>query len=98
MVADANGRNGAMAGVAWVRRAPLAAIALAYTAVAGGPLLWVAEMSLRTTAEIFRNPYGLPAPMHWEKFVDAWTKSNYGVYFRNSTIVVVAAVVLVTLI
>jgi multiple sugar transport system permease protein/raffinose/stachyose/melibiose transport system permease protein len=64
--------------------------------VTGGPLLWVATMSLRTTAEIFKDPYAWPSPAHWEKFADAWTKSNYGTYFWNSTIVVVIAVVLVT--
>jgi len=83
---------------AQVRRLPLVAFALLYTVVTGGPLLWVATMSLRTTAEIFKDPYGLPSPIHWEKFVDAWTKSNYGTYFWNSTIVVVAAVALVTVI
>ena len=66
--------------------------------VTGGPLLWVAMMSLRTTTEIFKAPYGFPSPAHWEKFADAWTKSNYGTYFWNSTIVVVVAVALVTVI
>src|SRR6202171_4592049 len=79
-----------------VRRLPLVLFVILYTAVTGGPFLWVATMSLRTTAEIFKDPYGLPIPAHWEKFVDAWTKSNYGTYFWNSTIVVVIAVVLVT--
>ena len=40
----------------------------------GGPLLWVATMSLRTTPEIFENPYAFPSPAHWDKFVDAWTE------------------------
>jgi multiple sugar transport system permease protein/raffinose/stachyose/melibiose transport system permease protein len=53
-------------------------------------------MSLRTTAEIFKDPYGLPSPPHWGKFADAWTKSNYHTYFWNSTIVVVVAVAIVT--
>ena len=79
-----------------VRRVPLALFAAFYTVVTGGPLVWVAMMSLRTTAEIFRDPYGFPSPAHWEKFADAWTKSNYGTYFWNSTIVVVVAVALVT--
>ena len=79
-----------------VRRLPLAAFVILYTVVSGGPLLWVAMMSLRTTAEIFKDPYGLPSPVHWEKFADAWTKSNYSTYFWNSTIVVVVAVALVT--
>src|SRR5206468_6391237 len=36
------------------------------------------------------------SPMHWEKFADAWTRSNYGTYFWNSAVVVVIAVALVT--
>ena len=58
-------------GFAQVRRLPLVLFVILYTAVTGGPLLWVATMSLRTTAEIFKNPYGWPSPAHWEKFADA---------------------------
>ncbi len=85
-------------GLEHVRRIPLVLFVLVYTAVTGGPLLWVATMSLRTTAEIFKDPYGAPSPIHWEKFADAWTRSNYGTYFWNSTLVVVTAVALVTVI
>ena len=55
-------------------------------------------MSLRTTDEIFKDPYGLPSPVHWEKFPEAWFKSNYHTYFWNSVIIVVIAVALVTVI
>jgi len=79
-------------------RVPLFGFIALYTIVTGGPLLWVASMSLRTTAEIFRAPYGLPSPAHWEKFADAWVKSNYATYFWNSTVTVVSAVILVTVI
>jgi ABC-type glycerol-3-phosphate transport system permease component len=83
---------------AYVRRTPLLLFLLLYTVVAGGPFLWVAVMSLRTTPEIFASPYALPTHPHWEKFVIAWTKSNYGTYFWNSVVVVVTAVVLLTII
>src|SRR5437867_10421065 len=81
-----------------LRRLPLALFAALYTVMTGGPLVWVAMMSLRTTTEIFKNPYGFPSPAHWSKFADAWTKSNYHTYFWNSLIVVVVAVILVTVI
>lgn len=55
-------------------------------------------MSLRTTAEIFSNPYGLPHHLHWSNFVVAWVGSNYSTYFYNSSIVVISAVAGVTLI
>lgn len=86
------------AGWAQVRRLPLAVFVVIYTVVTGGPLLWVASMSLRTTAEIFKAPYALPSPAHWDKFADAWLKSNYHTYFWNSAIVVICAVVSVTII
>src|SRR5258708_29247958 len=77
--------------LAAVRRMPLLLFLCLYTVVSGGPFLWVATMSLRTTPEIFAAPYALPTRLHWEKFVEAWTKSNYGTYFWNSVIVVVTA-------
>jgi multiple sugar transport system permease protein/raffinose/stachyose/melibiose transport system permease protein len=84
--------------IAQLRRLPLVLFVIVYSFVAGGPFLWVATMSLRTTDEIFKSPYGLPSPAHWEKFSDAWNKSNYHTYFWNSVIVVGIAVVIVTVI
>ncbi len=84
--------------IAYLRRTPLLAFLLVYTVLSGGPFLWVAVMSVRTTPEIFASPYAWPSRWHWEKFAEAWTKSNYGTYFWNSTIVVVTAVALLTVI
>ena len=72
-------------------RTPLLLFLLAYTVVTGGPFLWVAMMSLRTTPEIFAIPMACRHP-HWENFADAWIGSNYSIYFWNSTLVVVSAV------
>jgi len=84
--------------ISYLRRSPLLLFVVVYTVLTGGPFLWVAVMSLRTTPEIFASPYALPGKIHWEKFVDAWTKSNYGTYFWNSVIVVVSAVAILTII
>jgi multiple sugar transport system permease protein/raffinose/stachyose/melibiose transport system permease protein len=69
---------------------------LAYTVFSAGPYLWTATMSLRTTDEIHRSHYGLPIPAHWDKYQRAWTEFGYATYFRNSAIVTVGAVLLVT--
>jgi multiple sugar transport system permease protein/raffinose/stachyose/melibiose transport system permease protein len=82
----------------YLRRTPLLLFVVLYTILTGGPFLWIAVMSLRTTPEIFASPYALPSHVHWEKFVDAWTRSNYGTYFWNSVIVVVTAVAILTVI
>ncbi|MGI9146972.1 MAG: carbohydrate ABC transporter permease [Chloroflexota bacterium] len=68
-----------------------------YTVFALGPLVWAALLSLRTSGEIYSNPYGLPWPPHFEKYLEVFTKFNYAVYFRNSIIVSVTAVILGTL-
>ena len=70
----------------------------AYTVLAGGPVVWLVTMSLRTTSEISANPYGAPWPIHWEKYAAAWTTSNYGTYFWNSAVIVLTAVALVTVV
>jgi ABC-type glycerol-3-phosphate transport system permease component len=82
---------------AWKQGLLLIALSL-YTAYSAGPFAWVSVMSLRTTSEISANPYGLPEHLHWQKFATAWTTSNYGTYFWNSTVVVVAAVAILTII
>ena len=69
---------------------------LAYTVFSAGPYLWTASMSLRTTDEIYRSHYGLPVPAHWDKFRRAWIEFGYATYFRNSAIVSVASVLVVT--
>ena len=82
--------------LSWVRRTPLLLFLLAYTVLTAGPFLWVAAMSLRTTSEIFANPYGLPRHLHWINFSEAWISSNYSTYFWNSSLVVASAVAGVT--
>jgi ABC-type glycerol-3-phosphate transport system permease component len=84
--------------LAHLRRTPLLLFLVLYTVATGGPFLWVAAMSLRTTSEIFANPYALPVTLHFEKFAQAWVNSNYGTYFWNSLIVVVSAVALLTVV
>lgn len=69
-----------------------------YTAYAAGPFIWVAMMSFRTTPEIAASPYGFPTNFHWEKYVEAWSQSNYSIYFWNSVLITGTAVFAVTII
>jgi multiple sugar transport system permease protein/raffinose/stachyose/melibiose transport system permease protein len=80
------------------RNSLLLILLCAYTAFAAGPFVWVAIMSLRTTTEIMASHFALPTTVHWEKFPAAWFNSNYNVYFKNSTIVVLAAVAILTIV
>jgi ABC-type glycerol-3-phosphate transport system permease component len=79
-------------------RGALALVLGLYTIYTLGPFLWLATMSVRTTAEISADHYAWPSPFHWEQYRIAWVDSSFAVYFWNSTVVVVAAVAIVTLI
>jgi ABC-type glycerol-3-phosphate transport system permease component len=79
-------------------RGILALVLAVYTIYTLGPFLWLATMSVRTTAEISADHYALPRTFHWEQFRIAWVDSDFATYFWNSTIVVVGAVAAVTLI
>jgi multiple sugar transport system permease protein/raffinose/stachyose/melibiose transport system permease protein len=74
------------------------AVLVAYTVYSALPFVWVGTMSVRTTSEISADHYAWPSTFHWSKFKVAWVESNFDQYFMNSTIVVVTAVLLVTLV
>ena len=62
-----------------------------------GPYLWTATMSLRTTDEIHRSHYGLPDPRRTgTSTTPPGPSSATRRYFRNSAIVAVVSVLLVT--
>ncbi len=69
-----------------------------YTAFAGGPFVWIAIMSVRTSSEILAAPYALPGTYHWWKYPEAWFKSHYATYFANSTLVCTVVVVVLSVI
>ncbi len=67
-----------------------------YAFVVLGPLLLVVNDALRPSRDIFRNPLGLATSPSFQSFVKAWEKANFNVYFFNSLIITVAAVLLAT--
>ncbi len=67
-----------------------------YAAIVLIPLLLVVSNSLRPTREIFKHPVALPTHPSFDSFIEAWEKANFNVYFVNSLMITVAAVVLAT--
>jgi ABC-type glycerol-3-phosphate transport system permease component len=80
-----------------LRSGGLMAILVIYTLYSALPFVWVGTMSLRTTLEISADHYAWPKIYHWEQFRTAWFDSNFAQYFWNSTVIVVSAVAIVTL-
>jgi N-acetylglucosamine transport system permease protein len=48
------------------------------------PVAWVMVASVKETVEHYGSPWALPSHIHWQNFVDAWTKANMGGYMLHS--------------
>ena len=68
-------------------------ILIILVAFAMGPLIVLSFNSLKTTAEIGRNPLGPPESFVWENFPKAWDVGNFAATTRNSGILVAGTVV-----
>lgn len=61
------------------------------------PLVWAVLSSFKNNLEIFGSPWSLPEVWRLSNFTRAWTDSNIGEYFLNTSIVVGGGVVLTLL-
>ncbi len=70
---SASGQTSARNGTNHVRRRRIYNVAITlvlmlFTLMVIVPFIWMLLMSFRTTAEILKNPYGLPTEWHWENY------------------------------
>ena len=72
--------------------APNYIILIILLAFAIGPLVVLTFNSLKTTAEIGRNPLGPPESLVWQNFPKAWDIGNFATTTRNSGILVAGTV------
>lgn len=56
------------------------------------PILWMVVNSLKTDREYAADPFALPAEMQWSNYAQAWKKANLGLYFGNSLLITIVAV------
>ena len=61
------------------------------------PLCWMLLVSLKTNAEIFRSPFGMPEVVQLGNYIFAWTAGKLGSATLNSTIVCVTTLALTML-
>jgi N-acetylglucosamine transport system permease protein len=50
------------------------------------PMVWLLLGSLKSSAEIYMNPWGLPRGWFFENYGAAWTGMKVGTYFLNSVL------------
>ncbi|GAA4721156.1 carbohydrate ABC transporter permease [Phytohabitans rumicis] len=78
----------------WLVAVPMAALALATIY----PLLFTANVAMKTRREYILDRFSLTNTLHWENITTAWNRAGMARYFLNSLIVVTCAVVLLLLI
>jgi raffinose/stachyose/melibiose transport system permease protein len=61
------------------------------------PLFNMIVSSLKTTREIFQNPFGFPEKVLFENYKTVWIDRGFGLYFRNSLTVTAISMALVIL-
>jgi len=70
-------------------------IRILFLLIAVLPFLWLISTSLRSAEEIFRYPPSfIPDSFHWTNYTEVFNAIPFLLYFLNSVIVAVAAVVL----
>lgn len=62
------------------------------------PVLWVLLASVKQNSEFYGNPWQLPAKLHFQNFVDAWSTARMGDYMLTSVVVTGLALVLLLVI
>jgi len=59
------------------------------------PLVWILLTSLKSTPELYRDPFGIPEAWKWTNYRDAWVYAKMGVYFVNSILITLLSTVVV---
>lgn len=83
-------RRAPLAGVRWVRVGAYLLLGL-FAIVYIGPLLMLVLTSLKSLPEFMKSATALPTSLHFENFVEAWTKANFLRYLTNTLIYTVSA-------
>jgi raffinose/stachyose/melibiose transport system permease protein len=66
-------------------------VLIAYAGVVLYPLFTMLLGSVKTTKDLFVNPYGWPEVFNWSNYARAWKEANFALYAKNSLWVTVAS-------
>lgn len=72
-------------------------VVAAYCALVSLPFVWMMFASLKTTREVFADPFGLPDVPQWQNYIDAWN-SGIARYLLNSVLVTSLSVFIILLV
>ncbi len=73
-------------------------ILVVYACIVIYPMIWLLTASLKSSLELFTNPWLPSMKPQWSNFADAWGKANIGQYFLNSVFVTAISMFLILMI
>ncbi|OJX73282.1 carbohydrate ABC transporter permease [Leifsonia sp. 71-9] len=76
-----------------VRVAAMWTLLVALAVVVLYPLLWMVTNALKTNAELFTNPFALPASPIWQNFATAWRQGVGDFVFTSVSLTVLATLI-----
>ena len=64
-------------------------VLIIYALIVMFPLITMLFGSVKSTRDLFVNPFGWPSEFMWSNYVRAWKEANFAIYFKNSLYVTV---------
>lgn len=68
-----------------------------YSLIVLYPILWAVFCSFKDNASLFDNIFALPSKLHFENYVNAWTKAHISQYFLNTVVITIGSLALMML-
>lgn len=68
------------------------AVLILFAIIALTPIFVMWMAALKSSSEIFKDPFSLPTVLHWENLVKAWTVGRFRQYLGNTIIITVPTV------
>jgi raffinose/stachyose/melibiose transport system permease protein len=79
----------------WLRQVPVHVGLILWGLTCVFPLVWIVMSSLKSTPELYRDPFGIPEAWKWSNYRDAWVYAKMGSYFLNSVFITILSVIVV---
>jgi raffinose/stachyose/melibiose transport system permease protein len=79
----------------WLSQLPLHTGLILWGLLCIFPLVWIVMTSLKSTPELYQDPFSIPRAWKWSNYRDAWVYAKMGSYFLNSVFVTLLSTVVV---
>jgi len=82
----------------WLAAIPNQAVLIFFSIIAIYPIYYMIVTAFKTRDNWLHDQFGLPNPLTWQNFADAFSKGNIPLWFGNSVMVTIASLVTSTIV